>query len=332
MRAHLLVVDDDFTQRELLSEMLTLDGYSVRCAKDGRQATEMVRAIPPPSLVLLDVGLPYKDGFTICREIKSNDDLCLIPVVLVTGLSDSTDRLRGIDAGADDFLTKPIDRCELIARVRSLLKRKEYTDELDRADQVLMTLGRSIEAKDPYTEGHCARISDYSVLLGSELDLGRPELRALRIAGSLHDIGKIGVPDSILLKKGPLDESEWSLMRNHTVLGEQICQPLRSFEPVLPIIRSHHEKQNGSGYPDGLRGEQVPLLARVMQLADVFDALTTERPYKSAMTRDDALVQMQAEVDRGWWDPSLFETFCQIAVREQLPHSNQGESFDDQAC
>jgi len=319
MPAKILVVDDETSQRELLSEMLGIEGYLVDCASDGRRA-ELILRSSSPDLVLLDVNLPYRDGFELCRVIREDPDLRLIPVVLVTGLTEAEDRLRGIEAGADDFLSKPFDRAELKARVRSLLRRKEYTDELDRADQVLMALGRSIEAKDPYTEGHCARISEYSVLLGQELQLSSDDLRALRIAGSVHDIGKIGVPDAILLKKGPLLLEEWEIMRDHTVIGERICSPLRSFHPVLPIIRSHHEKQDGSGYPDGLRADRVPLLARVMQLADVFDALTTERSYKHAVDTGAALAQMQIEVEKGWWDPALFRVFVRLVADGHFRH------------
>jgi putative two-component system response regulator len=318
MPARILVVEDDLSQRELLTETLSLDGYSVLCASDGIQA-EALLFDALPDLVLLDVNLPFRNGFEICRRLKERLETRLIPIVMVTGLSDSQDRLRGIEAGADDFLTKPFDRLELKARVRSLVQRKEYTDELDRADHVLMAMGNSIEAKDPYTVGHCARIAAYSNLLGEALQLSPDELRALRIAGSVHDIGKIGVPDAILLKPGPLSEREWIIMRQHTVIGERICRPLRSFQSVLPIIRSHHEKQDGSGYPDGLRGDKVPLLARVMQITDVFDALATERPYKSAMSCEDALQQMQLEVDLGWWDPALFPAFDALARREGLP-------------
>jgi len=321
MPARILVVEDDLSQRELLTEMLSLDGYSVLCASDGIQA-EALLFDSLPDLVLLDVNLPFRNGFEICRRLKERLETRLIPIVMVTGLTDSHDRLRGIEAGADDFLTKPFDRLELKARVRSLVQRKEYTDELDRADHVLMAMGASIEAKDPYTVGHCARISAYSTLLGDALGLSPEELRALRIAGSVHDIGKIGVPDAILLKPGPLSEAEWVIMRHHTVIGERICRPLRSFQSVLPIIRSHHEKQDGSGYPDGLRGDKVPLLARVMQIADVFDALATERPYKAAMSCEDALRQMQAEVERGWWDLALFQIFTALARREGLPWSS----------
>jgi putative two-component system response regulator len=318
--AKVLIVEDDPLQRELLSELLELDGLAVTSVADGLQA-EYLLAAHAPDLVLLDVNLPYRDGFEICRRIKQSPATRLIPVVMVTGLTESQDRIRGIEAGADDFLSKPVDRTELKARARCLLRRKEYTDELDRADQVLMALGRSIEAKDPYTIGHCMRIADYSVLLGRALNLGSEELRALKIAGSVHDIGKVSVPDAILLKKGPLEPGEWEIMRAHTIVGERICKPLSSFQPVLPIIRSHHEKQDGSGYPDGLRGERIPLLARVMQLADVFDAMTTDRPYKGAVTCAEALEQMRAEVNRGWWDPRLFAVFAAMAEAERLPRA-----------
>lgn len=320
MPARVLVVDDELSQRELLSELLELDGYEATCAADGRQAEQLL-CDALPDLVLLDVNLPYRNGFDICRQIKQNPESQLVPVVLVTGLTETQDRIRGIEAGADDFLSKPFDRSELTARVRCLIKRKEYTDELDRADHVLMALGRSIEAKDTYTEGHCARISAYSTLLGEAIGLSREDLRALRIAGYLHDIGKVGVPDAILLKKGPLLEEEWVVMRTHSVIGERICSPLRSFQAVLPIIRSHHERQDGSGYPDGLSGDRVPLLARVMQIADVFDALTTQRPYKTALPLEAALEQMQREVDRGWWDPVLFRSFADISRHQNLPYA-----------
>jgi putative two-component system response regulator len=314
MLGRILVVDDEFSQRELLREMLSIEGLNVRCASDGRRAEEEIAA-SRPDLILLDVNLPYKSGLELCIQLKQDPATRLIPVVMVTGMTASQDRIRGIEAGADDFLCKPIDRSELKARVSCLLKRKEYTDELDRADNVLMALARSIEAKDPYTEGHCDRISRYSSLLGEEIGLTEEEILALKVAGSLHDIGKIGVPDAILLKNGPLLPEEWEVMRNHTIIGERICQPMHSFKTVLPIIRYHHERQDGTGYPDGLRDKEVPLLARVMQLADVFDALTTERPYKRAFNRLEALEQMQSEVHKGWWDGELFDVFANLVTQ-----------------
>jgi putative two-component system response regulator len=263
-------------------------------------------------LVLMDVMMPNLSGFEICDKIKSNPETCLIPVVLITALSEKEDRIEGIKAGADDFLTRPVDRTELLARVRSLLRLKQRTDELERAEAVLFTLARSIEGKDPYTHGHCERLSEGSARLGAHLGLAEEEITALRRAGVVHDIGKVAVPDAILLKPGKLTEDEWKLMREHSVVGERICAPLKSFRLVLPIIRHHHEKLDGSGYPDGLRGDAIPMTARILQIVDVYDALTTARPYKRAFSIADAFQTMREEVDKGWWDRHIFDEFEQL--------------------
>jgi putative two-component system response regulator len=263
-------------------------------------------------LVLLDVMMPHLNGFEVCEKIKNNPDTYLIPVIIITALSDKQDRLEGIKVGADDFLTRPVDRTELLARVRSLLKLKQRTDEMERAESVLFSLARSIEGKDPYTHGHCERLSDYSVRLGEHLGLSEDQLIALRRAGIVHDVGKIAVPDAILLKPGRLTAEEWTLIKEHPVVGERICAPLKSFRLVLPIIRHHHEKLDGSGYPDGLRGDAIPVTARVLQIVDVYDALTTDRPYKKAFPIVDALQTMKEEVAKGWWDPHIFDHFEQL--------------------
>jgi putative two-component system response regulator len=237
----------------------------------------------------------------------------------VTALSNTEDRVRGITAGADDFLTKPVDRSELLARVRSLLKLKAHTDELERAESVLFALARSIEGKDPYTQDHCARLSDYASRLGERLRLSSDQLTALHRAGIVHDIGKVAVPDAILLKPGRLTDGEWIIMRQHPVVGERICAPLKSFRLVLPIIRHHHEKLDGTGYPDGLKGEEIPITARILQIVDVYDALTTARPYKRALSALEALEIMAQEVRRGWWDSNVFSAFGKlIAESERL--------------
>jgi putative two-component system response regulator len=236
----------------------------------------------------------------------------LIPVILVTGLSDKESRIEGIRVGADDFLTRPVDRTELLARVRSLLKLKLRTDELERAELVLFSLARSIESKDPYTHGHCERLAEYSSHLGIQLGLPDDHITALRRAGVVHDVGKVAVPDAILLKPDRLTEEEWKIMREHPAVGERICAPLKSFRLVTPVIRHHHEKFDGSGYPDGLRGEAIPICARVLQVVDVYDALTTERPYKKAFSSNEALQTMKEEVAKGWWDPNIFEEFARL--------------------
>jgi putative two-component system response regulator len=304
----ILVADDQASNRELLEELLTAEGFKVVSVSNGTEALEYLSTVPI-DLVLLDVMMPHLTGFAACEKIKANPDTYLIPVILITALSDKQDRIEGIKAGADDFLTRPVDRTELLARVRSLLKLKLRTDELERAESVLFTLARSIEGKDPYTHGHCERLSDYSARLAQHLGLAAEQITALRRAGVVHDIGKIAVPDAILLKPAKLTAEEWKLIMEHPVVGERICAPLKSFRSVLPIIRHHHEKFDGSGYPDKLRGDDIPIAARVLQIVDVYDALTTERPYKKAFSITDALQTMKQEVAKGWWDPHIFDQF-----------------------
>jgi putative two-component system response regulator len=307
-KATILVADDMEANRELLSGLLTAEGYTVVCAEDGERALDTIHQ-KAVDLALLDVMMPGATGFSACLAIKSKPETRLIPVVLVTSLTSTDDRIHGIMCGADDFLSKPVNKHELLARVRSLLRLKEFTDELENAETVLFSLALSIEAKDPYTEGHCERLSKYSVALAERLGLADDIRVALRRAGIIHDIGKLGVPEKILLKPGPLTDEEWVIMKQHPVVGERICSPLKSFRLVLPIIRHHHEKQDGSGYPDGLKGEEIPLTARILQITDVYDALTTDRPYRNALRSEKAFSVMREEVNRGWWDGYLVEEF-----------------------
>jgi putative two-component system response regulator len=306
-----LVVDDDPANRELLENILSQTGFNVALAEDGIAAlVEFERT--SPDLVLLDVQMPKLDGFEVCRKLKSNSRTRLTPVVLVTALSAVQDRVHGLEAGADDFLIKPVDRSELLARVRSLLSLKAFTDELEQAETVLFSLAQSIEGKDPYTEGHCQRLSDYSSYLGERMGLPLEQITALRRAGVVHDIGKIAVPDAILLKPAKLTPEEFKVMQQHPLVGERICSPLKSFRLVLPIIRHHHEKLDGTGYPDGLKGDQIPLTARILQVVDVFDALTTVRPYKRALSISEALEVMDEEVKKGWWETDIFAQFVHL--------------------
>jgi putative two-component system response regulator len=275
---------------------------------DGQQALEQV-GFDSIDLAILDVVMPRKTGFDVCLAIKSKPETRLIPVLLLTSLDSDDDRIRGIMCGADDFLTKPVNKHELLARVHSLIRLKQFTDELDNAEAVLSSLALSIEAKDPYTEGHCDRLSKYSVAVAEKLGLPEDLRVALRRGGLVHDIGKLAVPEHILLKPGPLTPDERKIMEQHTIAGERICAPLRSFRHVLPIIRHHHEKQDGSGYPDGLKGDKIPLTARILQITDIYDALTTNRPYRKALPPEKAFAIMREEVKRGWWDSSILNVF-----------------------
>jgi putative two-component system response regulator len=314
--ARILVVDDHAANRSLMRDLLTRQGYEVLVAGDAATAEQIMRQ-SRPDLVLLDVVMPGKGGYELCREWKGSPETRLIPVVMITGLSDLEDKIRGIEAGADDFLNKPIFPVELFARVASLLRVKEYTDELETADDVLCTLGRSVESRDPYTEGHCERLANYAAALGQFLGLSQEEQVALRRGGYLHDLGKIAIPDAVLKKQSGLTPAEWSIMRQHPAMGEEICKPLRSLRMVLPIIRHHHEHWNGTGYPDHLQGEEIPLLARILQVVDVYDALRTERPYKPAHSFASARETMLAEVRCGLWDPTVVAEFLSMmALRE----------------
>lgn len=304
----ILVADDEEPNRELLSTLLTAEGYRVISAENGDRALNLIKS-QEVDLALLDVVMPRPTGFTVCQITKAAPETCLIPVILVTGLNNPDDRIQGAMCGADDFLSKPVNRHELLACVHSLLRLKQFTDDLDNAETVLFSLALSIEAKDPYTEGHCDRLSKYAATLGERLQLPRELCGALRRAGLVHDIGKLAVPEHILLKPGPLTPQERKIMERHTIEGERICTPLRSFRHVLPIIRHHHEKWNGSGYPDGLKGEQIPLTARILQVADIYDALTTDRPYRKALPPAEAFAIMRGEVQRGWWDGTIVEQF-----------------------
>ncbi len=307
----ILVVDDNPNTMTLMQDLLASRGYDVVAVPDAAHAeAEMFRR--PPDLVLSDVIMPGKSGYELCRELKDNPATRLIPFVLITGLTEREDRVRGIEAGADDFLNKPIFPEELFARVKSLIKLKEFTDELETAESVLCTLGLSVESRDPYTEGHCERLAENASNLGRYLHLDEEEIIALRRGGYLHDLGKIAVPDEILKKGANLNSEEWAVMRRHPVTGENICRPLKSLRLVLPIIRNHHEHYNGTGYPDGLEGDSIPLLARILQVADIYDALTTTRPYKPALTHDHAAATMRDEARAGFWDPELVDNFLSM--------------------
>ncbi|MFQ5777735.1 MAG: two-component system response regulator [Terriglobia bacterium] len=316
--ARVLVVDDLPENIRLLRSLLEPLGYEILSAGNGREALERVAA-QPPDLILLDVVMPEMDGLSVCTRLKSDSRTRLIPVVMITALHGEREKLRAIESGADDFLNKPFSKSELLARVKALVRLKRYTDELELVETALFSLALVVESRDPHTGDHCERLTRRALHLGERLLLPEKDLQALRRGGYLHDIGKVAVPDAILLKPARLTEEEWAVMKRHTLIGEQICKPLRSMATVLPIIRSHHERWNGTGYPDGLAGEAIPLLARIFQIVDIYDALRAARPYKGALTPAATLEQMQRETERGWIDAHLFDLFRQA-------HSDLGES------
>jgi putative two-component system response regulator len=294
-----------------LKRLLTREGHNVSVVADADAAIAACAA-NPPDLVLIDLVSPRGRGFEVCRRLKAAEFTRFVPVIIITAAGDREQRLEGIQAGCDEFVTKPFDASELHARIGSLLRLKRFTDELESAEAVILGLGATIEARDPSTQGHCQRLSSYATTLGRSLGLDQADLNALDRGGFLHDIGKIAVPDRVLLKRGALSVDEAHVMREHPVVGDALCAGLRSLHRVRPIVRHHHERLDGSGYPDGLRNTQVPLLAQIVSIVDIFDALTTERPYRSALPRAEALNALSDEAARGWRDRALVDAFTSI--------------------
>lgn len=310
MNSAILLVDVASPSRDSWKAFLQAHHYDVFTAEDEQSALRECHELQP-DLVLLHETLPDVDGSELCRRLKDNPLNQQIPIVLIKPSSDAGDLARARKAGAAEFWGTSTSLREALSRVESLLRLRGYIDE--QARSVVLSLARSIEAKSPLTDGHSERIIKYAVALGICLDLPEEDLQELRIACLLHDIGKVSIPDEILLKPGALNEKETAIVRQHPVIGENICAPLKSLRRILPAIRHHHERVDGSGYPDGLHGQEIPLMARILQIADVYDALITNRPYRHALTSENALETLHREASQGWLDASLvwkFERIC----------------------
>ncbi len=326
MPATILVVDADSLNRADWEALLQNHGYKVFIAESGKAAVEACSRLQP-DLVLIDGSLPDLDGIEVCRRLKSEPLTRLTPVVLMLPAGSSSDIAKAKEAGVDDFWGRPGSRWEALSRVQSLLHLKSYIDQ--QTESVIMSLARSIESKDPLTEGHSERVLKYAVQLGERLDLSEDDLAALRLASLVHDIGKVAVPDSVLFKPGLLSADEMAVMRQHPVVGENICAPLKSFREALPIIRHHHERLDGSGYPDGLAGEQILAGARILQIADIYDALTTDRPYRKALSPEWSLAVLSSEANRGLIDESLVEQFSQLRQCTRFPMHRERSMLAD---
>jgi putative two-component system response regulator len=312
-----LVVDDGAANRELIEACLADVECEVRLASDGPHALRMIES-SAPDLVLLDVQMPGMDGYEVCRRIKADPELRLVPVVMITALDSTDDRVTALEAGADDFMSKPVERVELVARVRSALKLKSVFDKLDSAEQVIFALASAVEAKDAHTDRHTRRVAETARHIGERMGLPKSDLDTLYLGGMIHDLGKIGVDDAILRKPGPLDADELLKMRAHPIIGANIVKPLRSGSELVPIIRHHHEWFDGRGYPDGLRGADIPLLARIVSICDAYDALVNDRPYRPRRSPDEAIQILAAGAGRQW-DPRLVSLFlAELPVIREL--------------
>jgi putative two-component system response regulator len=306
-RSKVLVVDDIAANRELLQGYLDDLGYEVREARDGIEALEAVAA-EEPDLILLDIDMPRLDGIAVCEQLKGHPIRRLIPIVILTASNDRGTKLRGIAAGADDYLSKPFDPKELLIRTKVLLRQRALNQRLDATEGVLFALARAVEARDRHTIHHAERVGRYAEAMGAAHGLTHEDGELLYQGGVLHDLGKIAIPDAILLKPGPLTAQEFAKMREHSVEGERICLSLRSVAHYLPIIRHHHERVDGNGYPDHLAGNEIPIGARITAVADSWDAMVSDRPYRAGLDEAEALSRLRQGAGTQW-DAGLVAVF-----------------------
>lgn len=313
----ILAVDDQEANLELLEAILVTAGHRVITALDPFKAIQLME-IHPVDLAVLDVMMPRMTGFELCKRLKGMSKKKFFPVILITALDQHGNKIIGLEAGADDFFSKPFNKIELITKISSLIKLKRLQDELDHSEDIILTLAIAIDAKDPYTKGHSERVGNLSAEFAEFIGLSEKEIVNIKKAGILHDIGKIGLREDILNKSEPLHKEELDQIRRHPIIGEDICKSLSSLKMLLPAIRHHHERWDGNGFPDGLNGEEIPLSARAVGIVDTFDAMVTNRPYRSSLTRDAALRIMKDETFSGQWDPYLIGKFIKMMEGDTL--------------
>lgn len=313
-QAKILVVDDNKVNVELIRAQLKAFPYEVIPAYDGEEALKKVET-EQPDLVLLDLMMPKVSGYEVCKAIKQNIKTQFIPVIIITALHELDDKLKAIELGADDFLVKPFNKLELTTRIKSLLHVKTLHDDLDHTENILFSLAAALEAKDVYTRGHSDRVAQYATALAKALSLNPREVEQIRRGALLHDIGKIGVREDVLLKPGKLTPEEMDHIKSHTIRGYDICSPLKTLQEVLPCIRCHHERYDGSGYPDALKGDQIPLKGQITAVADAYDAMTSDRPYRKGFAQELAVKIFEDEIASGQWNPEIVRTFLNLVKR-----------------
>jgi len=353
-RAKILVADDEQVNRDVMGSVLEMLGYEVLLAGDGNQALESALS-NMPDLILMDIMMPGLNGLEVTKKLKEEPPTKIIPIVIVSGMSDIPDRVKAMDAGADDFLNKPVDATELKARIRSLLKVKAYNDymvdyqkELEQAVaqrtiqlkaslekiksaslEAIYRLSLAAEYKNKETGDHIKRVSHYAEAIAERMGLGRATIEAILYATPMHDVGKIGIPDHILLKPGKHDQQEWEIMKQHTVIGARIMEGSGyGFIRLASVIAlTHHERWDGSGYPRGLKGRKIPLAGRIAALADFFDAMTSERPYREGVHSSESTVDIIKQNSGSHFDPEVVECFMKTRerikqIKETFSHAN----------
>ncbi len=314
---HILVVDDQPSISALLRHGLLAEGYSVTVVEDGQAALEAV-ATCTPDLILLDLDLPIIPGDEVCRRLKRDPRTRWIPIIMVTAMNDSVHRIAAWEDGADEYLTKPFHLVEVMARCRSLLRIRQLIEERDSAEAVVFALARAVEAKSWFTHGHSERVTNLCIQLAEVVGLPNDKIEVLRKEALLHDIGKISIPDAILNKPGPLTCQEYEIIREHPVQGAHIVEPLVSVRTAVPLIRWHHERLDGQGYPDGLCGDEIPLLVRILSVCDIYDSLSSDRPYRAPIPHEVCLEMLRDNALHGGFDPELVALFTELPLEARV--------------
>ena len=317
--ALVLVADENPTVRKVLRHMLAALDCDILEAEDGEQALQRARQRPTPQAIMLDLNLPKIDGFEVCRILKGDEATQLVPVVVLTTADTAEEKMRAMEMGADDFLRKPVNRAELTVRLRSLLRVHQSNQELIGAESVALALAHAVAAKDGYSFCHVEDVANHAVMLGKALGMDAGELKILRFGSILHNVGKIAIPDVVLEKTGPLTPREMALFQQHPRVGCDICAPLKPLQQVLPIIRHHKERRDGTGFPDGLRGDEIPLGAQIVGIVDVYVAMTSNRPFRKAVTHEEAIVCLRQQASRGWLHNDLVERFVECLEHAPSP-------------